>query len=64
MNTLLDLSKNRLAINQKRQRKNGLEYTERGVLLMEDADIPDEGAATGQTDSGTGEAVAGLLTPP
>ncbi|ADD07172.1 uncharacterized protein Nmag_3622 (plasmid) [Natrialba magadii ATCC 43099] len=43
IDALLDLSKNRLAIKRTRQRKNGLEYTERRVLLMEDAEIPGEG---------------------
>ncbi|OLZ39335.1 hypothetical protein A6E15_18280 [Natrinema saccharevitans] len=56
IDALLDLSKNRLAITRKRQRKNGLEYTERRVLLMEDADIPGEGTgATTQDDPETGD---------
>jgi len=40
IDALVDLSKNRLAIRKKTQRKNGLEYTERRVLLMDDVDIP------------------------
>ncbi|WP_455448155.1 hypothetical protein [Natrinema thermotolerans] len=56
IDALLDLSKNRLAIKRKRQRKNGLEYTERRVLLMEDADIPGEGTGTTtQDDPETGD---------
>ncbi|ELZ00304.1 hypothetical protein C482_08883 [Natrialba chahannaoensis JCM 10990] len=46
IDALLDLSKHRLAIRRKRQRKNGLEYTERRVLLMEEAEIP--GASPGE----------------
>lgn len=42
IDALLDLSKNRLAIRRKRERKNGLEYTERRVLLTADAEIPGE----------------------
>ncbi|MEY7848211.1 hypothetical protein AB7C87_03300 [Natrarchaeobius sp. A-rgal3] len=40
IDALLALSKSRLAVRKKSQRKNGLEYTERRVLLMEDAEIP------------------------
>ena len=36
----LDLSKNRLAVRKKRERKNGLEYTERRLILPEDVAIP------------------------
>ncbi|APX98561.1 hypothetical protein [Natronorubrum daqingense] len=43
IDALLDLSKSRLAIKRKRQRKNGLEYTERRVLLMDDVEVPGEG---------------------
>ncbi len=49
IDALLELSKNRLAVKKKRQRKNGLEYTERRVLLMDDADIPGESLETGDT---------------
>ncbi|OIB58035.1 hypothetical protein [Natrialba sp. SSL1] len=55
IDALLDLSKHRLAIRRKRQRKNGLEYTERRVLLMADAEIP--GDSSGErtvTGRGTG----------
>jgi len=37
---LLDLSKNRLAIRKRTERKNGLEYTERRIVLPADVDIP------------------------
>ncbi|GAB7020959.1 hypothetical protein [Halostagnicola bangensis] len=47
IDALLDLSKNRLAIKRKRQRKNGLEYTERRVLLLAEAEIPGEGTESG-----------------
>ena len=49
IDALLDLSKSRLAIKKKAQRKNGLTYTERRVLLMDDADIPGEGLEGGDT---------------
>ncbi|ELY96099.1 hypothetical protein C482_16023 [Natrialba chahannaoensis JCM 10990] len=42
IDALLDLSRNRLAIRRTSQRKNGLEYTERRVLLPVDAAIPGE----------------------
>jgi len=42
IDALLDLSKSRLTIKKKAQRKNGLTYTERRVLLMADVDIPGE----------------------
>jgi len=42
ISALLDLSKHRLAVRKRRQRKNGLEYTERRVLLMADTEIPGE----------------------
>ncbi|WP_253184596.1 hypothetical protein [Natrialba sp. SSL1] len=42
IDALLDLSRNRLAIRRTSQRKNGLEYTERRVLLPADAAIPGE----------------------
>ncbi|MHC3439806.1 hypothetical protein ACYJ1Y_17370 [Natrialbaceae archaeon A-gly3] len=45
---LLDLSRNRLAIRKRTERKNGLEYTERRIVLPNDADIP--GETTNATD--------------
>ncbi|MDQ2052053.1 hypothetical protein RBH26_16370 [Natronolimnohabitans sp. A-GB9] len=36
----LDLSKNRLAVRRRTERKNGLEYTERRLVLPADASIP------------------------
>jgi len=49
IDALLDLSKSRLAIKKKSQRKNGLEYTERRVLLMTGVDIPGETASSRDT---------------
>jgi len=49
IDALLDLSKSRLAVKKRRQRKNGLEYTERRVLLMDDADLPGVSLKTGDT---------------
>jgi len=50
IDALLDLSKSRLAVKKRTQRKNGLEYTERRVLLMDDVDIPGEMASSGTPD--------------
>jgi len=49
IDALLDLSKSRLAVKKRTQRKNGLEYTERRILLMDDVDIPGEMAGSGDT---------------
>jgi len=49
IDALLDLSKSRLAVKKRTQRKNGLEYTERRVLLMDDVDIPGEMVGSGDT---------------
>ncbi|RZV06596.1 hypothetical protein BDK88_3614 [Natrinema hispanicum] len=49
IDALLDLSKSRLAVKKRTQRKNGLEYTERRVLLMDDVDIPGEMACPRDT---------------
>ncbi|ELZ03344.1 hypothetical protein [Natrialba aegyptia] len=48
IDALLDLSKHRLAVRRTTQRKNGLEYTERRLILPADAAIPGE---TGRTRS-------------
>ncbi|MXV63315.1 hypothetical protein GS429_14820 [Natronorubrum sp. JWXQ-INN-674] len=40
IDALLDLSKNRLAVRRRTERKNGLEYTERRVILPTAAAIP------------------------
>ncbi|THE64751.1 hypothetical protein D8Y22_11200 [Salinadaptatus halalkaliphilus] len=40
IDAILDLSKHRLAVRKRTERKNGLEYTERRLLLPEDVDIP------------------------
>ncbi|ADD03747.1 uncharacterized protein Nmag_0155 [Natrialba magadii ATCC 43099] len=42
IDALLDLSKHRLAVHRTTQRKNGLEYTERRLVLPADADLPGE----------------------
>ena len=49
IDALLDLSKSRLAVKKRTQRKNGLEYTERRVLLMDDVDILGKIAGSGDT---------------
>ncbi|QFU82303.1 hypothetical protein [Natronorubrum aibiense] len=42
IDAMLELSKNRVAIRKQTERKNGLEYTERRLILPEDAEIPGE----------------------
>jgi len=42
IDALLDLTKNRVAIRKKTERKNGLSYTERRIILPVDAEIPGE----------------------
>ena len=42
----LDLSKNRLAVRKQTERKNGLAYTERRLVLPADAKLPGDRAAT------------------
>jgi cell division septum initiation protein DivIVA len=42
IDALLELSKHRLAVHRKTQRKNGLSYTERRLVLPTDADVPGE----------------------
>jgi uncharacterized protein YoxC len=42
IDALLDLSKNRLAVRKKQERKNGLSYTERRLILPADVEIPGE----------------------
>ncbi|MFP9062515.1 hypothetical protein ACLI4R_18610 [Natrialbaceae archaeon A-chndr2] len=39
---ILDLSNNRVAIRKHTERKNGLEYTERRLIIPTDAEIPGE----------------------
>ncbi len=46
---LLDLSRHRLAVHKKSERKNGHLYTERRVLLPTDAELP------GESSTGTPE---------
>ncbi|WP_126663215.1 hypothetical protein [Haloterrigena salifodinae] len=47
----LELSKNRLAVRKRTQRKNGLEYTERRLILPVDAEIPGETAPSRNAES-------------
>ncbi len=42
IDALLDLSNNRVAIRKRRERKNGLEYTERRLIIPADVAIPGE----------------------
>jgi len=42
IDALLELTKNRVAIRKQTERKNGLSYTERRVILPVDAEIPGE----------------------
>ena len=42
IDAILELSKHRLAVRRKTERKNGLEYTERRLVLPAAADIPGE----------------------
>lgn len=42
IDALLDFTQNRIAIRRKQERKNGLCYTERRIILPSDAEIPGE----------------------
>lgn len=42
IDAVLDLSKHRVAVRKRTERKNGLEYTERRLVLPEDVEIPGE----------------------
>ncbi|NGM71419.1 hypothetical protein G6M89_20890 [Natronolimnobius sp. AArcel1] len=42
IDAILDLSKHRVAIRKRTERKNGLEYTERRLVIPEDVEIPGE----------------------
>ncbi|OIB58112.1 hypothetical protein [Natrialba sp. SSL1] len=42
IDAMLDLSKHRVAVRKRQERKNGLEYTERRLVLPTDAAIPGE----------------------
>ncbi len=42
IDAMLDLSKHRVAVRRRRERKNGLEYTERRLVLPEDVEVPGE----------------------
>ncbi|UHQ96349.1 hypothetical protein [Natrinema halophilum] len=54
IDALLELSKNRLAIRKQTERKNGLPYTERRVLLKSDASIPGETAESADSPETAG----------
>ncbi|NUB91503.1 hypothetical protein HT576_10805 [Haloterrigena sp. SYSU A121-1] len=54
----LELSKNRLAVRKRTQRKNGLEYTERRLILPADAEIPGETASSRNVERSTSSATA------
>ncbi|AGB38833.1 coiled-coil domain-containing protein [Natronococcus occultus] len=52
IDAVLELSKNRLAVHRTSQRKNGLSYTERRLVVPTDADIPGHDTArTSTTDT-------------
>jgi len=42
IDAMLDLSTHRVAVRKRSQRKNGLEYTERWLVLPEDVEVPGE----------------------
>ncbi|SEP68561.1 hypothetical protein [Natrinema salaciae] len=50
IDAILDLSKHRLAVRKRTQRKNGLEYTERRLVLPSDAEIPGETTTPSDAD--------------
>ncbi len=52
IDAMLDLSKHRVAVRKRTERKNGLEYTERRLIVPQDAEIPGE---TTRTDEGSPE---------
>ncbi|WP_394328086.1 hypothetical protein [Halostagnicola kamekurae] len=53
IDAILELSKHRLAVHRKTERKNGLEYTERRLVLPADADVPGETRDDETTPPGT-----------
>ncbi|ARS91764.1 hypothetical protein B1756_08995 [Natrarchaeobaculum aegyptiacum] len=55
IDAVLDLSNNRVAVRKRNQRKNGLEYTERRLVLPADVEIPGETT----TDDSRGEGSRG-----
>ncbi len=50
IDALLELSHNRVAVRKRTERKNGLEYTERRLIIPEDVEIPGE---TGNSNENT-----------
>jgi len=59
IDAILELSTHRLAVSKRTQRKNGLEYTERRLLLPTDAEIPGETTGSSSTDVTEGAASGG-----
>ncbi|ELY61117.1 coiled-coil domain-containing protein [Natronolimnohabitans innermongolicus] len=51
IDAILELSKHRLAVRKHSQRKNGLEYTERRLILPADAEIPGERTGSRSSES-------------
>lgn len=60
IDAMIDFSKNRLAVCRRIERKNGLEYTERRVILPTDATIPGETSKAKPTEQQDPE-TAGVL---
>ncbi|MFD1562805.1 hypothetical protein ACFR99_04505 [Haloarchaeobius amylolyticus] len=50
IDAVLDLSKHRVAVRKRTERKNGLEYTERRLVLPADAEIPGEISNSSEPD--------------
>lgn len=50
IDAILDLSNHRLAVRKRTQRKNGLEYTERRLIVPADAEVPGETGTASETD--------------
>ncbi|PCR90479.1 hypothetical protein [Natrinema ejinorense] len=50
IDAVLDLSKHRVAVRKRTERKNGLEYTERRLVLPTDAEIPGESPEWDRTE--------------
>jgi len=53
MDRLVALSKNRLHIQKRNRRKDGLQYKERRLILPSDSEIPGEGSPTPETNEVT-----------
>ncbi|MFA9428395.1 hypothetical protein [Natronorubrum sp. A-ect3] len=66
IDAILELSKNRLAVHKRTQRKNGLEYTERRLVLPTDAEIPGEktGSSANTESDSSSSTESETATPP